>query len=164
MFTQAHLWLTARKLVKKSDQSWTKVDETISETLDELKDTLFDEQFAIRSWNWVMSAQIPTGKETENEDGTVIKETTTPISILMSSISTAIYKKFMSGKGGMMKGVNSLAEGLSAEGAPFMQLGPQKGESPTVFALKQMLMPIIEQKVKELAKQSVNLGGAAETW
>jgi len=117
------------------------------------------------AWNWFLTAEIKTGKKVQTEDGTEVDEITTPYQSLLQATAKAIYSKFVSGKGGMMKGANALAEGLvSPEGAPFMaMLGPQKGESAAMFQLKQMILPYIDQIIKSKMKDIVS-GGASEKW
>ena len=106
LITQAHLWLTARKLLKKSDQSWARVDATINNTLAALKTDLFDNKTAVRLWNWFLTAEIKTDKKVKDEDGneTGVFVTTTPYEQLVSSSATVFLRKARSAKGGIVAG------------------------------------------------------------
>ena len=119
-------------------------------------------------WNWFLTSEIKTGKIIENEDGTKTEETTTPYASLINSTATIFFKKLSGMKGGAMKGANALLGQLEGgEGAPFLPfLAPQKGEDPTLWAIKQKLGPIIGQYVEEIIKSKLkNIGtGGAEGW
>lgn len=119
-------------------------------------------------WNWFLTSEIKTGKIIENEDGIKTEETTTPYASLINSTATIFFKKLSGMKGGAMKGANALLGEIEGGNiAPLMSfLGPQKGEDPTLWAIKQKLAPmisdIIEKKLNSIVGNT-NASGA-EGW
>jgi len=154
LITQTHLWLTARKLLKKSDQSWARVDATINATLAELKKDLFDDKTAVRLWNWFLTAEIKTDKKIKDEDGneTGVFVTTTPYEQLVSNTATVFLRKARSAKGGVIAGAGAAIEAMG--GMPVRQKNQSTVDYYTEL-LAARLAPVIDERItKILTKDS----------
>lgn len=166
------LWvLVGRKIITKHGaDAWiarlTDPDDEMGAAIDALVSRIADKLMTL-AWNWFLTAQIPTGKEAEGEDGQKHPIMTTPCQSLIDAFSRAILLKVKSMRGGLTtQGNAALADELGV--APSALLGPRKGQSTAEWVVEQALVKalqpggFLERKVKGLVGESS--AGGAEKW
>jgi len=161
------LWvLVGRKIITKHGaDAWiarlTDPDDEMGAAIDALISRIFDEELMTLAWNWFLTAQIPTGKEEEGEDGQKHPIMTTPCQSIIDAISRAILLKVKSMRGGLTtQGSAELLEEAPLLGA----LGPRKGQSTAEWVVEQALVKalqpggFLERKLKGLVDKSTLSG------
>ena len=122
-------------------------DPDMKAAIDSLVSGILNEKMMVMAWNWLLTAQIPTGKNEIGEDGIEKPITTTPYASLIDATSRAILLKFKSMRGGLTtQGNAQLAESLGDGAAPFLAslAGPRKGQSTAEWVIEQALMKAME--------------------
>ena len=171
------LWvLVGRKIITKyGADAWIsrlkQPDEDMKAAIDSLVSGIFNEKMMVMAWNWFLTAEIPTGKTAEDENGIEHPITTTPYQSLIDATSRAIILKFKSRRGGLTtQGNAQLVEQLGDGAAPFLAslAGPRKGQTTAEWVIEQALMKALEpngilgKKLNSLAN-NISQGGA-EGW
>ena len=121
-------------------------------------------------WNWFLTSEIKTDHKIKDADGndTARFETVTPYESIISATAELLFRKAAGAKGAMIRdGKAALGKALGPEGASFLGFeGPQKGEDPWVWRLKQMVTPMIEKaieaKLKNLVGTTFQVDGAGK--
>ena len=165
------LWvLVGRRIITKyGADAWIarlrEPDEDMKAAIDSLVSGIFNEKMMVMAWNWFLTAEIPTGKTEEGEDGLQHPITTTPYQSLIDATSRAILLKFKSMRGGLTtQGTAQLGEMLAGDGAaPFLaSLGPRKGQSTVEWVVEQAVAKYLG---KALNNSAVNTNAnGAEGW
>lgn len=172
------LWvLVGRKIITKyGADAWIarlkEPDDDMQKAIDSLVTRIFNEKMMVMAWNWFLTAEIPTGKTAEDENGIQKPITTTPYQSLIDATSRAIILKFKSMRGGLTtQGNAQLAESLGEGAAPFLAslAGPRKGQSTAEWVLEQAMMKALEPNgilTKKLNTMlaNTNASGATEGW
>ena len=171
------LWvLVGRKIITKyGADAWIarlkQPDDDMKAAIDSLVSGIFIEKMMVMAWNWFLTAEIPTGKTAEDENGIQKPITTTPYQSLIDATSRAILLKFKSMRGGLTtQGNAQLAESLGDGAAPFLAslAGPRKGQSTDEWVLEQAMMKALEpngiltKKINSLVGNITQ--GGAEGW
>ena len=161
------LWvLVGRKIITKHGaDAWiarlTDPDDEMGAAIDTLVSRIFNERLMTLAWNWFLTAQIPTGKVEEGEDGQKHPIMTTPCQSLIDATTKAILSKIRAMRGGLTtQGSAELLEEAPLLGA----LGPRKGQSTAEWVVEQALVKalqpggFLERKLKGLVDKSTLSG------